>query len=58
VAGFCSAVDTVALSCGLAPLEAVCFANTVAGISVTRPGTAAAVPSLEEVRAVLASQAP
>jgi ribokinase len=44
----------VALSRGLAPLEAVRFANAVAGISVTRPGTAPSMPSLEEVQAVLA----
>jgi ribokinase len=45
----------VALSRGLAPLDAVRFANAVAGISVTRPGTAPSMPSLEEVEAVLAS---
>jgi ribokinase len=44
----------VALSRGLAPLEAVRFANAVAGISVTRPGPAPSMPSLEEVQAVLA----
>ncbi|MEQ8357126.1 MAG: ribokinase [Kiloniellaceae bacterium] len=44
----------VALSRGLAPLDAVRFANAVAGISVTRPGTAPSMPSLSEVEALLA----
>ena len=43
----------VALSRGVAPLEAVRFANAVAGISVTRPGTAPSMPSLDEVEALL-----
>lgn len=44
----------VALTRGMAPLEAVRFANAVAGISVTRPGTAPSMPSLDEVEALLA----
>jgi ribokinase len=48
----------VALTRGLAPLEALRFANTVAGISVTRPGTALSMPSLEEVQAVLTRRTP
>lgn len=42
-----------ALSRGMSPLEAVRFGSAVAGISVTRPGTAPSMPSLEEVEAVL-----
>ncbi|MEW9837330.1 ribokinase [Mesorhizobium marinum] len=42
-----------ALSHGLAPPEAVRFACAVAGISVTRPGTAPSMPSLAEVEALL-----
>jgi ribokinase len=37
------------------PLEAVRFGCAVAGISVTRPGTAPSMPSLAEVERVLAS---
>lgn len=48
----------VALTRGLAPLEAVRFANAVAGISVTRPGTALAMPTLDEVEALLSRPAP
>jgi ribokinase len=44
----------VGLSRGLDPLEAVRFACAVAGISVTRPGTAPSMPSLAEVEALLA----
>lgn len=44
----------VALSRGIEPLEAVRFAAAVAGISVTRPGTAPSMPTLEEVEALLA----
>jgi len=44
----------VALSRGVAPLDAVRFANAVAGISVTRPGTAPSMPSLDEVETLLA----
>jgi len=43
----------VALSRGMAPAEAVRFANAVAGISVTRPGTAPSMPTLAEVQALL-----
>jgi ribokinase len=43
-----------ALARGKSPLEAVRFANAVAGISVTRPGTAPSMPTLEEVEALLA----
>jgi ribokinase len=42
-----------ALARGTAPLEAVRFANAVAGISVTRPGTAPSMPTLAEVEALL-----
>ncbi|MEW9806519.1 ribokinase [Mesorhizobium sp. ZMM04-5] len=42
-----------ALSRGFAPPEAVRFACAVAGISVTRPGTAPSMPSLAEVEALL-----
>jgi ribokinase len=44
----------VALSRGVEPLEAVRFASAVAGISVTRPGTAPSMPTLAEVEALLA----
>ncbi len=42
------------LSRGLDPLGAVRFGCAVAGISVTRPGTAPSMPSLAEVEALLA----
>ncbi|CCV06508.1 ribokinase [Mesorhizobium metallidurans STM 2683] len=42
-----------ALAKGVEPLQAVRFACAVAGISVTRPGTAPSMPSLQEVEAVL-----
>ncbi len=42
-----------ALARGLAPLDAVGFGCAVAGISVTRPGTAPSMPSLAEVEALL-----
>lgn len=42
-----------ALSRGMQPLEAVRFACAVAGISVTRPGTAPSMPTLAEVEALL-----
>ncbi len=42
----------VGLSRGFSPLEAVRFGSAVAGISVTRPGTAPSMPSLEEAMAV------
>lgn len=44
----------VALARGLTGVEAVRFACAVAGISVTRPGTAPSMPSLAEVERVLA----
>ena len=43
-----------ALARGLAPLEAARFACAVAGISVTRAGTAPSMPSLLEVEHLLA----
>ncbi|CDX39422.1 ribokinase [Mesorhizobium sp. ORS 3359] len=43
-----------ALAKGVEPLEAVRFACAVAGISVTRPGTAPSMPTLLEVEALLA----
>ncbi len=43
-----------ALSRGKPPLAAVEFACAVAGISVTRPGTAPSMPTLAEVEALLA----
>ena len=43
-----------ALARGLAPLEAARFACAVAGISVTRAGTAPSMPSLLEVEQLLA----
>jgi ribokinase len=42
-----------ALSRGVEPLQAVRFACAVAGISVTRPGTAPSMPTLQEVEAIL-----
>jgi ribokinase len=44
-----------ALASGFAPLEAVKFGCAVASISVTRPGTAPAMPSLEEAMALYTS---
>lgn len=44
-----------ALARGSAPLDAVRFACAVAGISVTRPGTAPSMPSLVEVQQLLGS---
>lgn len=46
---------SAALSTGRNPLEAVRFGCATAGISVTRRGTAPAMPSLEEIEAVLAT---
>ncbi|WP_292168140.1 PfkB family carbohydrate kinase, partial [Mesorhizobium sp.] len=43
-----------ALAKGVEPLQAVNFACAVAGISVTRPGTAPSMPTLQEVEALLA----
>jgi ribokinase len=42
-----------ALSKGMSPLEAVRFGSAVAGISVTRAGTAPSMPDLAEVEALL-----
>lgn len=41
-----------ALARGMSPLEAARFGCAVAGISVTRPGTAPSMPTLEEAEAV------
>ena len=46
----------VGLSRGFDPLEAVRFGCAVAGISVTRPGTAPSMPSLPEAMAVFGRQ--
>jgi ribokinase len=46
----------VGLSRGMDPVEAVRFGCAVAGISVTRPGTAPSMPTLPEVEKVLASK--
>lgn len=46
----------VALARGLSPVEAARFACAVAGISVTRAGTAPSMPTLAEVEALLARQ--
>ncbi|MBX3566726.1 MAG: ribokinase [Rhizobiaceae bacterium] len=43
-----------ALARAVAPVEAVRFACAVAGISVTRPGTAPSMPTLDEVERLLA----
>jgi ribokinase len=43
-----------ALARGMDPASAVRFGCAVAGISVTRPGTAPSMPSLDEVEKVLA----
>jgi ribokinase len=42
-----------ALARGVSPIEAVRFACAVAGISVTRPGTAPSMPDLQEVEFLL-----
>lgn len=44
----------VALTRGFDPVEAARFGCAVAGISVTRPGTAPSMPTLDEVNALLA----
>ncbi len=41
------------LARGMSPLDAVRFGSAVAGISVTRPGTAPSMPRLDEVEALL-----
>jgi ribokinase len=46
----------VALARGMDPVEAVRFGCAVAGISVTRPGTAPSMPTLPEVEKVLAGR--
>ena len=43
-----------ALARGMDPIEAVRFGSATAGISVTRPGTAPSMPSLDEIEALLA----
>ena len=43
-----------ALAHGLDPVQAVIYGSAVAGISVTRPGTAPSMPSRAEVEALLA----
>ena len=43
------------LARGIVAMEAVRFACAVAGISVTRPGTAPSMPTLEEVASILRS---
>jgi ribokinase len=48
----------VALARGLPPVEAARFGCAVAGISVTRRGTAPAMPSLEEAEALYGSRLP
>jgi ribokinase len=47
----------VALAEGRGPLEAIRFGAATAGISVTRPGTAASMPTRAEIDALLAAQA-
>ena len=42
----------VGLSRGFKPIDAVRFGSAVAGISVTRPGTAPSMPTLAEALAV------
>jgi ribokinase len=41
---------------GIDPVEAARFGCAVAGISVTRPGTAPSMPRLAEVEALLAKR--
>jgi ribokinase len=45
-----------ALARGIDPVEAARFGCAVAGISVTRPGTAPSMPRLAEVEALLAKR--
>lgn len=47
-----------ALAAGADPLEAARFGSAGAGISVTRPGTAPAMPRCAEIEALLAKQSP
>ena len=44
-----------ALNRGMSPVDAVRFGCATAAISVTRPGTAASMPRLEEIEALLAA---
>ena len=44
-----------AIAEGMAPIDAVRFASATAGIAVTRPGTAPAMPERHEIDALLAS---
>lgn len=46
----------VGLSRGLSPVEAVRLGCATAGISVTRPGTAPSMPSMEEVERLMSHQ--
>lgn len=46
-----------ALARGTTPIDAVRFGCATASISVTRPGTAPAMPELDEIQAILASNA-
>ena len=46
-----------ALARGMAPLDAVRFGNATAALSVTKPGTAASMPSLAEIEQLLANVA-
>jgi ribokinase len=48
----------VGLARGLSPVEAAKFGCAVAGISVTRKGTAPAMPSLVEAEALYGSKLP
>jgi len=47
-----------ALARGDAPIDAVIYGTAVAGISVTRPGTAPSMPSAAEVAALMAKDQP
>jgi ribokinase len=47
----------VGIASGRDAVEAARFASAAAGISVTRPGTAASMPSLAEVQALLGRSA-
>lgn len=47
-----------ALAGGMDPLDAVRFGSAAAGISVTRPGTAPAMPHREEIESLLKGRAP
>ncbi|WP_168880043.1 ribokinase [Rhizobium sp. P28RR-XV] len=46
---------SAALAEGRAPIDAVRFASVTAGIAVTRPGTAPAMPARSEIEALLSS---